>query len=607
MTVPPTPILPPAGSKVPAVAVANLPDGSTLEIQVNFCKNIECKNFGVAPSLAKGAHRSKAPPEARGIEYILDGARGPSKTTKSTVQLRCQLCGESPPIKNNEGLARDLERIAEYTKAKKPVSCPDISCINHGKPFARARYLSWGKNSQGSQRWKCRACGKTFAEPQRTTIRQRVPEKNVLIYQLLVNKSPIKRICEVAAIAPKTFYDRLDFLHERSLAFAGKFDRLLPTLALDRLYLAVDRQDYVLNWAARKDKRNATLNALGTADLTSGFVFGMHLNFDSRLDREEIEADAVAVGDPGKAPPYRKYSWLILERDYDANTAEAARRKSARGVPVSLADDIAATYAETGGRADVEETTTLSKEQKLPAKGMQVRADYTLYAHFLWLKVLLRNVGKVRFYLDQESGIRAACLSAFAPEIQAGRCDAFYARLGKEMTVDEKRRVKRAAEGRFQEFSDANPSLSADEVKVEMMKEEIRKASTFGKWSDRWAVHPWPDSAEPEKALCYLTNRNDFDEDHLARLYLKGSLHAIDRFFMLLRRRVAMLERSIATASKAGRSWHGYSAYNPTTVQKTLDIFRTYYNFCLVGKDKKTPAMRLGLAERPYTPSDILF
>ncbi len=602
-----TPIAPAPSSpsKVPETALVQLPDGSTLTIQVNFCKNVRCANFGVPPSLAKGKHRSKILP-VPGDAYILSGAGG-SKTYQSKLKLKCGLCGETPPVKSNEGLAQDIARIAEYSAAPKPVSCPDISCANHGQPFARTRYLSWGKNSQGSKRWKCRICNKTFAEQVRTTTRQRKPEKNVLIYNLFVNKSPIKRICEVAEVSPKTFYDKFEFIHRRSLLFASKFDRLLPTLALDRLYIAVDRQDYVINWAKRKDRRNETLSGLGSADLTSGFVFGMHLNFDSRLDSVGIEADAVAIGDAAKEPPLRKYSWLLLQADYDVNTADAARRRNAKGHPLTLAADIAATYAEAYGREDVEEATTLSKEQKLPNKGMQVRLDYTLYAHFFWLKALLKNVGKVRFYMDQESGIRAACLSAFAPEIQAGRCDAFYARLGKELTVDQKRRVKQEANIRFDEYCDAFPGLAAAEVKVEMMKEEMRRAASYGAWSDRWVVHPWPDSAEPEKALCYLTDRGDLDEDHLARLFLKGSLHSIDRFFMLLRRRVSLLERSVSTASKAGRTWYGYSPYDPANVQKALDIFRTFYNFCLVGKDGKTPAMRLGLAERPYTARDILF
>jgi hypothetical protein len=34
----------------------------------------------------------------------------------------------------------------------------------------------------------------------------------------------------------------------------------------------------------------------------------------------------------------------------------------------------------------------------------------------------------------------------------------------------------------------------------------------------------------------------------------------------------------------------GYSAYNPETIVKILGIFRTFYNYCLAGKDGKTPA-----------------
>jgi hypothetical protein len=38
-----------------------------------------------------------------------------------------------------------------------------------------------------------------------------------------------------------------------------------------------------------------------------------------------------------------------------------------------------------------------------------------------------------------------------------------------------------------------------------------------------------------------------------------------------------------------------------------LEIFRTYFNFCEIGKDKRTPALRLGLARGPVAPEDILY
>ena len=125
-------------------------------------------------------------------------------------------------------------------------------------------------------------------------------------------------------------------------------------------------------------------------------------------------------------------------------------------------------------------------------------------------------------------------------------------------------------------------------------------------WDDRWALHPWPIAAEPAKYVCWLTENDDYDEDHVARLYLKATLHPIDRFFMQTRRRVSLAERSVVSVRSQRRMWSGYAAYSPAVLQRYLEICRTYYNYCLPGKDGKTPAMRLGLAKAPQKPRAIL-
>jgi hypothetical protein len=38
-----------------------------------------------------------------------------------------------------------------------------------------------------------------------------------------------------------------------------------------------------------------------------------------------------------------------------------------------------------------------------------------------------------------------------------------------------------------------------------------------------------------------------------------------------------------------------------------LDIFRVFYNYVEVGKDKETPAMRLGLAKGTVDMEDIIY
>jgi hypothetical protein len=140
-----------------------------------------------------------------------------------------------------------------------------------------------------------------------------------------------------------------------------------------------------------------------------------------------------------------------------------------------------------------------------------------------------------------------------------------------------------------------------------MIKEKMAQMVNIGKWQDRWVEHPFPNMGEPEKAMCYLTDIQGYDEDHLAWLYNKASLHAIDRFFMQVRRRLSLLERPISSSANLGRRWFGYGPYKPVMVGKLLDIIRVFYNFVEVGRNKQTPAMRLGLAKGKITVENIIY
>jgi transposase-like protein len=514
-------------------------------------------------------------------------------------------------MKSNAGISEEISRITTYLVSEPAPSCPSAACYNHGIPVSAGvrHYYAYGKADSGSKRYKCRECGKTFSVAQRSTLRQRLPQKNLQVFKLLMNKVPFARICEVTGISMQTLYDKLDFIHRQALAFAAKHERKLPELtAVQKHYIAVDRQEYSVNWSQRKDKRNVVLRAIGSADLASGYVFGMHLNFDPGLDAVAVEADAAACGDFAAQLPFRQYARLWLTPDYSkaiSNTAKRMAKKPGRP-PLTLGDEIADAYTDSEAREDVESPELLTTEERFPTNGMQVKTEYTMYAHFYYLRQLFQHADKVRFFLDQESGIRAAVLAAFEQEIRTRHCDAFYVRLGKELSVDEKRKVVAASRAAFKAVHDANPALTPAEVQVLMMKTEMARAAEIGKWSDRWLMHPAPNNAEPKKAICYLTDYGDYGEDHLARLYLKASLHPIDRFFMLIRRRLSLLERPIGSASKVGRTWYGYSAYQPENITKVLEVFRVFYNYCLAGKDGKTPAVRLGLVDRNIGMDQIL-
>jgi hypothetical protein len=160
------------------------------------------------------------------------------------------------------------------------------------------------------------------------------------------------------------------------------------------------------------------------------------------------------------------------------------------------------------------------------------------------------------------------------------------------------------------------------------MREEMARVSVYGPKKDRWVSHPFPDMREPEKKLCWLTDivplpqaaagddvetvaekLNDCEDmqNHAARLYLKGALYSVDRFFMQVRRALTMAERGVATGGSSGGVWFGKNAYDPANLVKLLEIFRVYFNYCEVGEDSKTPAMRLGLAKGPVSSEDVLY
>jgi len=520
-------------------------------------------------------------------------------------------------MKSNTAVREELDRMMAQLKLPTEPCCPNDSCRNHdlGVISNESEYYRFGLTKGGSQRYKCKICGKLFSQAQRSTLRQRDTTINEQIFKQLVNKSPMRRICEIVDINAETLYQRIDFLAEQCRLYSAYQERSLSSMEIPRLNIAIDKQEYVINWTTNKDRRNVTLNAVASSDLNSSYVFGMHLNFDPNLDRDSIEADALALNDFASDRPFRKYARLWLDADHKsdvranrkAQRASLRARKRAQGKSTNtLQDEIEQTYDDNLIRDDVEVSDEQDKDTRLPSKGLAIHTEYTLYGHFFYLKHLFQNTGKVRFYLDQEPGIRGAFLSAFHSRVKERTADAFYVKIDKSLTVHQRNKATADAKARLDGLKLIHPTLEQSELELMLIQERISQMSTIGKWNDRWMSHPFPNGGEPDKAVCYLTDYGDYAPEQLARLYQRASLHSIDRYFMLLRRRLNILERPIQTASAARRAWYGYSAYNPEIPAKLHVIFRAYYNYMFVGKDKKTPAMRLGLATQKSSYDDIV-
>lgn len=231
-----------------------------------------------------------------------------------------------------------------------------------------------------------------------------------------------------------------------------------------------------------------------------------------------------------------------------------------------------------------------------------------MYGHFQHLKQLLPGVEKLRFFMDQESGIRAACLSAFRDEIINRQCDAFYVSINHQKIIDERRQARDDGKDLIKAYQHAHPGMSYSQAKLEILRGRLQQMAVYGQYKDRWFTHPFPTVAEPEKKVCFLTDFNDYTIDHLAWLYNKASLVGINVFFQSLRRKLSMLERPISTPSGLGKKWYGYSPYNPAIINKILLIYRVWHNYVKKRRRAKiTPAMKLGLAKGPVDIEKIIY
>lgn len=533
-------------------------------LQLNFCRNLECENFGIPPLAVGGSGKASA-----------DGYRSIGVSVESTMY--CSRCNQSFSLKSNRATIEEFERQrAPYMQLNDP-ACLNPVCVNH-TVTSPDLYQSFGKSRGGSARYRCKACRRTFTVSTRSTLRQRHPEINGLVLNLLVNKVPMRRICEVANIQPAVLYSRIQFFHKQAVRFVvDRESALRERLSFSRLRIAVDRQDHVFNWASSADRRNTKLSASGSADCESGYVFGIELDFDPSMNPFEVDLHAREIGDYQLSGPFRRYARFFLPGDEEAD----------KSVPDGVA------LAEAG--------------TKLPAAGLRIHAEYVLMGHFQFLRWLLPSVEAFEFYLDQEPSIRGAFLAACLDLVAQRRADAYFVRIGKTLTIDERKLAVAHSETYLARLQKQYPTLTRRQIAREVMRQrylQVRKAEPNA--ANRWVASALPHMGEPLKEVSCLTDWGGADADRIAGGMLSASLHPIDRFFMQLRRRVSLLERPIASASSGGRTWHGYSAYNPEIAQRIMGLFRVIYNYCLVGKDGKTPAMRLGLADKPLTHKEIL-
>jgi transposase-like protein len=105
--------------------------------------------------------------------------------------------------------------------------CPNKSCEYHKNPIPKFYYKHGSyttKRGIRTERFKCRGCGKTFAENiNDNTYGQQKPDINRMLFHMLCSGMTLRRIARTLEVCPKTVQRRIDWLTpycmERHVAF----------------------------------------------------------------------------------------------------------------------------------------------------------------------------------------------------------------------------------------------------------------------------------------------------------------------------------------------------------------------------------------------------
>lgn len=589
-------------------------------IQVNCCKSPSCENFGLTPEKASRTEiylKTNKDTDERQVRekdpfYTISGAPSGISTIKCKACERDKRDGDEARqvyyiLKSNKAVHEELTRISSYLESPAE-QCPNTDCPSNTGDTEKS-IKKRGKTAAGTQRYLCNHCstswtGKPIERPHART------EIDKILFKLLVSKVPFRRMEFVLEMDLRSIKRRIDFLHRQCMAFVAERERRLSKIRRERMYLCTDRQVQKSNWTNRKEKMNCEFYGIGTADLYSGYVLAFNFNYDPDIDPQETEAKAALIGDHELLKHHREYARVWLKSDFEDAKRNASKKP--RVAASSLEDAIEQKSLIDSLHDEDKSSEYFDNTKQVPIKGMEVHNEYTMAAHFYLLKKLLSSVQKTRFYLDQDAGMKTWYIAAFKQEIEEGNSDGFLVTMQKDLTVDMKRQVANEAKQEIGKFAGISyESMTAVEVTYHvrnMVKRNMLNPFITQRTGERWIGIPKPSMSEPSKMIHSFTQIQRYDEEHQANLYLKGGLHAIDRFFMQIRRKVSSFERPFQSGTSRHRIWNGYSPYNPAMYQQLADIFRVFYNYCQqYEKTSETPAMKLGLAKGPVELEKIIY
>lgn len=111
--------------------------------------------------------------------------------------------------------------------------------------------------------------------------------------------------------------------------------------------------------------------------------------------------------------------------------------------------------------------------------------------------------------------LASSAIGAFARRAGIGSADAFFVRIMKGMIDPERTTEAKRAWSRFREYARAHPQVDTGDLRRRIIIDQFPALQEIGNERQRWLVHPLPTKNEPEKAVCFLTDRGQYTVEAL--------------------------------------------------------------------------------------------
>ncbi|MAY33394.1 MAG: hypothetical protein CMM86_12410 [Rhodovulum sp.] len=483
--------------------------------------------------------------------------------------------------------------------------------------------------------------------------RQKDRADNIRIFTELVNNASLTSIQRKLSLKENRnglgmarLYDRIFWLERVLLAYEraqlSKWRKRTNRNGGFR-HSRIAHDDIVLtvNWETRKDRRTTQLNCSISADIESGYVFRIDVDFDPTIEPVNYLLDTY----------YREPRWTMFHKRYtkaDGTSFTAPlldfQRPSGRyhegplfasaeshlrlfrlkthegfahsGMPIDQATEDLLKEARNRElilgliRKAYFNFPEAERDTRNAFSGIMTSDTYTKAAHLECLREMLPN-GKLTLVSEQEAAMARVVPHVFREDIEDDLFEWLVVHFDKAATKGETTARTNAFSTAFRRFRQANPNLTPWDALHAWTNPRLRPAvrargKSVGKFPiDNFQARSFPELwlhspvqvaketnktvgfpilspryREEFKKLGFQTNITDAKlREAITRRVVSATLQPVASFMVSLRDRNTLAVRAGSGGARKGPSYVNGASYNPRVLIALLNIYRIHYNY----------------------------